>query len=401
MKKVKAIFSLAAAGLLLCGAASAEPEWKSIRQIREETPERWTQTFETPWRTIEVDAPIDVPDVDEMPIFKVTYEDQIDYALCDGFKVTENGEHDYDQGLFYATRGKCPTELPTDTNNCGVKYRADNYTEDSFGCYVFEHYPDQDEFARKYPFTGEIPNVTAEGLTISAPEALKLAEEEARYFVGDQLETGFRLNDFFLVDRYYRYRNKDGERIWKEPITETGEYSFGWVQTFGGVDYANPSIFVEYANCQGPNEARGRINISVDGNGYANVILSRFKVLEKPYDDVPIHGFEHIVPTLEKEIMRGSLRGITAVKLAYVGYYDPNDALALWLVPTWIATGFVESDYDMKPEKEIGFWSNGGYWMGLCSDYVFPAQSEEILDRWSKSRHRRDVPPIVTWDEVQ
>ena len=42
------------------------------RKFRENTPERWTESYETKWRTIQIDAQIDVPDVEKLPVIRVT-----------------------------------------------------------------------------------------------------------------------------------------------------------------------------------------------------------------------------------------------------------------------------------------------------------------------------------------
>lgn len=52
---MKRLFCMLMVMLTLLSVASAE-EWYSIAEIREQTPARWTQTYETKWRTITIDA---------------------------------------------------------------------------------------------------------------------------------------------------------------------------------------------------------------------------------------------------------------------------------------------------------------------------------------------------------
>lgn len=54
--------------LFLFAAPAFAESYTSIQQIAETTPERWTETYETEWRTIQVDAEIIVPDVEAFPI---------------------------------------------------------------------------------------------------------------------------------------------------------------------------------------------------------------------------------------------------------------------------------------------------------------------------------------------
>ena len=50
--------------------ACAETYW-SIKQVAESTPERWTESYDTPWRTISIDVEIEVPTVEKIPIVRV------------------------------------------------------------------------------------------------------------------------------------------------------------------------------------------------------------------------------------------------------------------------------------------------------------------------------------------
>lgn len=397
MKRTNAVLSLAAAGLLFCASAFAQPEWKSIEELRKETPAHWTQTYETPWRTIEVDVPIDIPDVDNMPIFKVTYEAPVDYAICEGYKVTENGEHDYDQGLFRAERGKDPQKLQ-ESEYDSAKVRRQYYREDSEMAYIYENYRvplTKDEY---WLFDGRIPDVTAEALELSAAEAYELALEEARHFIGDQVDS-FRLCSVVVTNRHYKCRMEDNERIWERPVSEHGQYNFEWKQTFGGVDYEPAVIFESYANTGGINEARGSISISTDGMGFFGVYLSRFAQKDMPYEDVPLQPFDAVQAALEEEIMKGKLRRVNSVKLCYVGYDDPEDKTMMWLFPTWLVTGTIEEN--VKKETVFECDSQGYIITGLRREYVFPAQSGKMMDRESRSRNRRVVQDIVTWDDVK
>ena len=59
--------------LLVPTLATANSNMVSISELRQqvETMERWTQTYEAHGRTIEVDVPIIVPEVEEFPVFSV------------------------------------------------------------------------------------------------------------------------------------------------------------------------------------------------------------------------------------------------------------------------------------------------------------------------------------------
>lgn len=72
MKATFRVFAILCSLLLalpLTGLADAD--FLSITQLREKTPDRWQQTYATPWRTVAIDAEIRTPEVDRFPVLLV------------------------------------------------------------------------------------------------------------------------------------------------------------------------------------------------------------------------------------------------------------------------------------------------------------------------------------------
>lgn len=71
---MKKLFGLLMAAMLLCGASSgfAEDAYLSIQEMRKTVPARWEEQFETQWRTIDVDAEIVMPNVQQLPVVWVS-----------------------------------------------------------------------------------------------------------------------------------------------------------------------------------------------------------------------------------------------------------------------------------------------------------------------------------------
>ena len=67
---MKKLICVLMAMLMMLSAASAE-DWCSIADIRKQIPVRWTQTYETKWRTINIDAEINIPQVDKVPVVQI------------------------------------------------------------------------------------------------------------------------------------------------------------------------------------------------------------------------------------------------------------------------------------------------------------------------------------------
>ena len=83
MNFVKRAFSAAllAATLITPFAGQAETEYFTLKQLRERTETHWTQTYETPYRTLEVDANVYLPEADAMPVLRVRLQDMSSPAL--------------------------------------------------------------------------------------------------------------------------------------------------------------------------------------------------------------------------------------------------------------------------------------------------------------------------------
>ena len=71
-KRTWTMAALALVVLFGVNGGTAKAEWQSIKEVQENTPERWTESYETKWRTIQIDAQIDVPDVEKLPVIRVT-----------------------------------------------------------------------------------------------------------------------------------------------------------------------------------------------------------------------------------------------------------------------------------------------------------------------------------------
>ena len=71
MKKVVFLVSVLVLAQLLPLDSFAKQQYYTIQEVREQVPRRWTQTYETKWRTIDIDVCPTVPDVDTMPVLQV------------------------------------------------------------------------------------------------------------------------------------------------------------------------------------------------------------------------------------------------------------------------------------------------------------------------------------------
>jgi hypothetical protein len=77
MKKTIALF-LSALLALAPFAWLSEDQYYTVSELRAQAPAEWTETFETKWRTIDIDAKIVLPDVDAIPVLKIARDYRTD-----------------------------------------------------------------------------------------------------------------------------------------------------------------------------------------------------------------------------------------------------------------------------------------------------------------------------------
>ena len=112
--------------VLLLDTASAASDFASISDIKANTPARWTQTYQTQWRAVNIDTAIDVPDVSQFPIIRVTPCDPIDTQLLTNYAEVPTNE----QGTLIALRNGYGIGVGTDEQFKDVQYFYDGAIPD-------------------------------------------------------------------------------------------------------------------------------------------------------------------------------------------------------------------------------------------------------------------------------
>ncbi len=361
-----ATLSLAlAAGL--AGGAYAKGDYESIGEIRESTPKRWTQTYETKWRTVEIDVPVQVPDVDRFPVIRITAQRPVDASLTTGYqKVTENNP-----GNFYGYRGEADFPL---AGNEWIRYES-----------AFEN--------------GAAPDEKPENNPMTYQEALDTACGECARLFGD---VELSVEKTILQGRVYRYKTVKHERVWLDPVTEKGNYLIEMKQLFRGIDY-QPSVECYGRLRLGNEEAMCPRYVFCNVYSAQDYLLAAFldREVDLIYDDVPILPFEEAKTAVETEITAGHLRGIDTMELCYAPYYDPDDISTLWLLPVWYAKG----PYTRNVKREFTPWlDTDGNVADNGVEYrevVYQAQLGTLMVYDDTRRSRRKLPQVLTWDDVQ
>ena len=337
----------------------------SIQDAAAQTPERWTQTYETEWRTIEIDAPVTVPDVDALPILRVQYLTPLSGEKLDGFsKIVDNNSL-----TFYGQVGTDPQAA------------AAGHTNTSFSEVL------------ELP-AGELPDHTPENNPLTYAEARQIAIDAFRGLYGIDLNEFDDEKTWLFGCVYTQYKGKLTERL-----TERGYYWLDFQQRLAGVPLESCWGY-RMDGGRGYAGWRGVVGIEVvDAENY-RISTTHVEALDQPQADVPLLPFEAAKAAIEAEIMAGHVREIESVELCYTLYNDPADEGVMWAVPVWRAYCVVDEDPAHTPS--VGT-NKRGETMDFRSweDVVFEAQRGTLLDWNDRSAERRDVPPILGWDDVK
>lgn len=353
--------------LFLFAAPAFAESYTSIQQIVETTPARWTETYATEWRTIQVDVEIIVPNVEAFPIVTIQDMPKLSNELLAEYKnINRNFS-------FYFDKLK------------------DDYL------HVNEGYKSQVAYGRN-----EIPSEMPENVEITFDEAKALALSEANRLWGlnedDLLLTRTRISSCV-----YKYKETKGVKTWGAAVTKQGRFHFNFAQLFHGIEmesapecYAYTSVSRENTMCSPYYFISFSSNLD---NAKVRAILYTEK--EVIYDDVPLLPFSAAKKAIEQEIYAGRLRTIDEVKLCYVSYLDPNDAKTIWLLPAWYVVG----DYSRDPEEEYKYtydkYTGEEVDNGLEQlEVIFQAQAGTLIDYTATSNTRRNVISIITWEQV-
>ncbi len=364
MKRLLAAF-LAAVAAAAPFAGMAEQEWYHVQELREATRDGWHQTYETPWRTVRVDVDIEVPDVEAFPMIRVRKMQPVDVTKLnfENLDVRVNVAGD-----FYAVEGAFPQSSAKSA-----------------------------DFKSILDFGDSVPDCLPENNGTTYQEALDVIDKALCALCGRGLADVY-IKQTRVVSRYYKYKVVDGERVWLDPVNDRGFYQFDGRQLFHGI----PDEYCGNYTTDGKAPAFGDIGVSVaDGDtwGFHLGWLNETGVL---YDDVPILSFEKAKAAYEELIEKGLVRDVLEARLCYTSYIDPDDSDVFYLLPVWYARCVYAKKADTEfptftdPNTGEVYTDNPQY-----EELVFEAQKGTLMDWDDSRRDRRDVPEIVTWDQVE
>lgn len=344
--------------LLLMPLSVLAEEYQTIKTVAAQIPNRWTQTYQTPWRTIEIDVMIEVPDVSAWPVLYTEKQPTVSKAL-----LRQCSESYVNSGVLYNL-------------HIGKDY-ARKY----------------DDVQQSVVYPGpELPTVLAENTLLTPTAAFQTAVAE--------LERYFTLTPDSLTLESTEVR---GILYSKGGIAKsaTGEYVFHLRQHIGGIGYrAAADCYEDHLPFSlqhaGNGEAYARIS-----DDHLYLTASPTRIAAAITEDIPLLSFESVKAVFEAEIHAGRLRSIESLELGFIPFSDPQDAEHCYLLPAWVAQGgyTMDAQEDFSPQyDETGYMIDSGKHL---NDVVVLAQTGELLDYTDSSPTRRIYRGYITWDDVQ
>lgn len=384
---MKKLLCLVMAMLMMLSVACAE-EWYSLAGMREQIPARFTQTYETKWRTVTVDAEICIPDVDKVPIMLVegAAEQPLLTAEESGWERIRTSQG-Y-QLIWSNSWPDYPSKVSGKRLNSQQEARNNRYSGfDMDGCYV----PMSDTTL------GDLCDMLDETLTQFGLDPQSYTYRTPFHMWSQHMFYYGKKQDALPGTLFVEFHPK----IAGIPVLS---HIFKSVYTEGGS--SRDDEYLSYPDCSIVYHGYGEYIGSID--------LWYAKPVEVLADDIPLCSFDTILAAIEGEINAGHIRKIYEIELGYVLYNEPEKYIiskpgearvaefasaCYYIRPMWMvnclykdtATGKLRSTpSDSDDERNT-------------LDYhqlLIDAQTGEVVRR-TNAQDRCEFKDFISWEDVQ
>ena len=366
---MKRVIALILAALLLCGMGSAlAEEYYNIVELRQQTPERLTKSYETKWGQVNIDVPIIIPEYDQLPA--------IAYRPLAGSKefpsaATETLADD-DAGLwsFSVNMERNWKAVPKGYGASDKPY--DQAIAENNGFLPEEATAFADALVRKY--TSLVPGIDTDPLQAKAGSAYYLYDWDTGEFI-DGLGP---IDDETLNKGSYRFSIRQWfHGLPLETRTGVGGYTFLSDAPFSDYGIIGSFIFMDI--------------IDMEHYSFDMLLCEETALLA---EDVPLVDFDTVWTSVEKYIETGHIHSVQSIRLiGMTGIVPPGGNSyadrTCWGVPFW--------------EIECEFWQNPNDG-SVDVDTLYlrvDAQTGKIPDLYSKDETRLRYHELITWDQLQ
>lgn len=392
MKRKQAMICalLALLTTLPMGGQAADKSMYSVSEIREQAKDGWHKTYEAHGRTIAVNVPIHVPEVDAFPLLKVSPMPPSMVA-----PITKQGSKwgDIEHGI--------------ETNN--MERRMFEYFNPDNKFLNERHKPDS--YPKNISLKGQVLGIDA--FDMDTPYSFKnpatvrdvdamLRQVWSAYFPGEASDfmpyrvattTGAQPYDIDKMEYYGEewvdfqgsLRVNFNQLLRGIPLAGTMEKANG--QTYMNTLYSNSGPFI-----------MGNLGdlLAEDGDALAqHAIFWTVKEDAVLTDDLPLCSIDKVIAAYEGLIDKGQLRRVDNLRLCYIGWYDKRGEDDLILLPVWVAEGVLMKKADKEPYYGVEHTALGAT---EFKDVMVNAQTGELIDPWDDRKNRAfEVPKIIRW----
>ena len=371
---------LCAFALLLCfllGPIAGEAQsYFTITQLQESLPERWTETYKTKWRTVEIDVQPIVPKVENIPILKVTP----DLELPDISPLGEGwtSKQDEEFGIFYLLLN-------------GGTYPQVHRAEKELGGVTtgIHHFPPYD-----------MDRVYAENSDITLGNAIDRLKSVFAAIGEDPEDWWYDRPSNVLCNK--TVKNKTGKYLLE------GDYTIYLDQQISGIPllccYVNQTVKRSMKEEIGFNAG---LLFSILTPEALDFCLSKVKIAEVLSEDVPLCDFSSVQAALEKEIKAGHIRKIFDFDLGYALYNEPGAVRGpdhprgaiYYALPVWR----VNCHYVENAKKGMRDYTGLDVPERAVAEYMtllVNAQTGKLIDRADKSKGAGAYKGFISWDKA-
>lgn len=410
---MRRIFVMLLTLCMLIGAACAEAEYVSVTELREqaEAMGRWSQTYEAHGRTIAVDVPVIVPEVERVPIVQIS--GVMGYEIPGKFGLPVKGT--VGRSIVYEDANLIPYLNGTEASGEAPEIHCiDPEAEERLFFQIYYQHPFSKRmgnwwYASEYCYPHEIDTQTvfAEDNDLSLADAQNVLERLLERYYGDE----FTDIDMDYIEVRGRARKKGSRRLddlgsYKKDYPK-GTYYLEFRQKFEGIPFY--MIIEDKALTTGEGDFSGEVwpkwrgiegkssfEYMDDSSFWLNAYMAKQEGVA--VEDVPLASLETVLGTLEKEIADGHLRSVFALRLGYVCYLDEGSPQTYSLYPMWMCDCLYTDS--ARKEMQIPEWSDEYREYFDYQQILIDAQTCEIVSGWIMSDDDFYHAEPVTWDDV-
>lgn len=425
MKYAMTLLLTAALTLGLCAGARGM-ELVSVAEIYEQAEAMggvWRASYDAPGGTIEIDAPVIVPDVEAMPVLTVeraTPLSDAQYAeLAQAMDAKNRAEIDVDgvrteMSLYYPYGAEARHETLASVWIQRGAYRF------ALGGGTMER---AEPTTYHYPWAIDAGQPCMRGSEGTVDDAMRVWQADIdRWYPDGTYEIrlkrvavrGSTLSDETGKGAEYSrdgYMKLDAEQViggvplFGPIASNNGENCFGASYVVSRKEVENEKKLDQYRagaqNACGTN-LTARYASEADNRTITELVRTR----SVEYDDVPLAPLGSVLAAIEAEIEAGHIVRVYAVRLGYLLYSNPDMTDYAWAIPRWV----VDCDYVTKANKAyVEDMRRTNAKMGVnfapWEQHEFvqmpvDAQSGELIIFNQGSSETFSVPKLITWENI-